>query len=81
MTAPSQPRLPACEFCGGQQVGGLQLTGQYVGVHPRGKRMWMRPLSTVSAVTCLGCGHTRLVADDLPALRKEAQENPHHFYW
>lgn len=75
-------RIPPCAACGGQRVGNLDLTGAYqVGLHPSGKTLWARPLSTLNAVVCLNCGLTSFYATDLGDIRTEAQQSPHLFSW
>ncbi|MBQ0926558.1 hypothetical protein [Saccharopolyspora endophytica] len=83
MTSPTpRSRYPACALCGGTFVGGMRMTSQHkTGVFPFRKRLWVNPLSTLSAVVCLGCGHTKLFADELNRLRFEAQRHPEIFDW
>lgn len=74
--------LPQCENCGGQQVGNLDVVSQQlIGIHPAGRSLWVRPLSTLSAVVCLNCGLTKLFAAQLDDLRAEAQKKPDDFAW
>jgi hypothetical protein len=69
-------------LCGGPQIGNLDLVSQHhVGVHPRGRRLWAQPLSTLSAVLCLRCGHTKLFAAELPKIQEEAEKHPERFTW
>ncbi|GAA3151910.1 hypothetical protein JOF29_002474 [Kribbella aluminosa] len=80
----SQPAstLPPCTSCGGQQIGNLEVISQYtVGIHPAGRSLWKRPLSTLSAVACLNCGLTTFFAGQLDALRTETQKKPQDFLW
>ncbi len=83
MTTEQPPaQLPQCELCGGTQIGNLDLASQYpVGVHPAGRQMWAKPLSSLHAVLCLGCGHTKLFASELERVRKEAAKHPERFTW
>lgn len=82
MTSTQPPRLPPCPLCQGRQVGNLGLMSQYaVGLHPRGRNLWARPLSGLAATVCLNCGHTMFVADELPKLRAEAEQHPERFTW
>lgn len=81
-TAHPAPQLPPCELCGGPQVGNLGVKSHYhVGIHPHGRQLWSKPLSTLSAVVCLHCGHTKLFADDLAKVRDEAERHPDRFVW
>ncbi|GAA3990281.1 hypothetical protein GCM10022247_06180 [Allokutzneria multivorans] len=81
-TAPPPSRLPQCELCGGTQVGNLGLvSGHHVGIHPHARTLWARPLSTLNAVVCLQCGHTKFFAADLAEIQKEAREHPERFTW
>lgn len=76
------PTFPPCELCGSSQVGNLVVTSQYhVGAHPRGKTLWARPLTGLNVVVCLSCGHAKLFANNLQALRNEVGENPQSFQW
>ncbi|MGI5220336.1 hypothetical protein [Nocardia sp. CA-290969] len=82
MTPPDPVALPPCELCGGRQIGNLAVMGQHhVGIHPAGRTLWMSPLSRLSAVTCLTCGHTKLFAMNLEKIRAEATQNPERFRW
>lgn len=74
--------FPPCELCGGSQVGNLSVKShQHVGAHPNGKSLWSAPLTRLSVVACLNCGHAKLFASDLDALRNEASEHPERFSW
>lgn len=82
MTFPNPEGLPPCELCGGRQVGNLSVVSQYhVGIHPAGRQLWGKPLSRLSAVTCLTCGHTKMFATDLDKIRAEATKRPGAFRW
>lgn len=71
--------LPPCESCGGTQVGDLSVKG--VGMHPARKTLWGQPLTGLTAVVCLNCGLTKLLASQLAAVRSEASEHPENFRW
>jgi hypothetical protein len=80
----SQPAstMPPCENCGGQQVGNLELVSQQtLGIHPAGRSLWSRPLSSLGAVVCLNCGLTKFFATELAAIRSESQKKPQDFTW
>lgn len=82
MTPPSPVALPPCELGGGRQIGNLAVMSQHhVGIHPAGRALWMVPLSRLSAVTCLTCGHTELFATDLHKIREEVDKHPERFRW
>ena len=81
-TAHPPSQLPRCELCGGPQIGNLSLVSQYhVGVHPNGRQLWAQPLSSLSVVLCLGCGHTKLFASELTKVREKAEKHPEWFTW
>ncbi|MFD7160941.1 hypothetical protein ACFV9C_40600 [Kribbella sp. NPDC059898] len=76
------PTLPPCVSCGGQQIGNLEVISQQaVGIHPIGRSLWKRPMSSLSAVVCLNCGLTSLFAGQLDAIREEVQKKPQDFLW
>jgi hypothetical protein len=76
------PQLPRCELCGGQQIGNLGMVSQsHVGIHPNARQVWSRPLSRLSAVVCLGCGHTKFFAAEIARIREEATEHAERFHW
>lgn len=83
MAIPHPPsRLPACELCGGPQIGNLGLvTQQHVGIHPNARMLGAKPLSTLSAIVCLSCGHTKFFAAELAKVREEAEKHPERFMW
>lgn len=79
---PVQSRFPQCELCGGTFVGGLGLTGAHkMGLHPHRKTLWANPMSSLSAVVCLGCGNAKFFTDDLAKIREHAQRHPEDFVW
>ncbi|WP_168200955.1 hypothetical protein [Allokutzneria sp. NRRL B-24872] len=57
------------------------VSSHHVGIHPRARRLWSRPLSELTAVACLHCGHTKFFAADLALLQEEAREHPERFTW
>jgi hypothetical protein len=63
-------------------VGNFDVVSQHhVGVHPSGRALWAQPLSGLSAVLCLQCGHTKLFAADVAKIREETEKHPERFAW
>jgi hypothetical protein len=84
---PERPSgLPACEECGGRQVGNLVMpaAGTWGGLLRMMPGVGRRRSSTVTglrAFVCLGCGRVRLFADDLEQLRRDVAEHPDSYSW
>ncbi|MEU0542275.1 hypothetical protein ABZ319_20625 [Nocardia sp. NPDC005978] len=82
MTAEPAKELPRCELCGGRQIGNLGLRSHdSVGIHPDRRTFYGKPRSSLRAVVCLRCGHTKLFARELSALQEDADEHPEWFTW
>ena len=74
-------RFPACEDCGGVQVGNLQLgTGNGLGLWPRGQ-MVRGDLLPLLAVVCTSCGRVKFFVDSVHKLQEAVEKHPDRYIW
>ena len=73
-------RLPPCPDCGGSQVAGAVIEGEWLRRPVIALRL-PRHITRLNTFVCVGCGRVQLYAADPGEFGRYAQRHPKYFRW
>jgi len=73
-------RLPPCPDCGGSQIAGAVIEGEWLRRPVIALRL-PRHITRLNTFVCVGCGRVQLYAADPGEFGRYAQRHPKYFRW
>lgn len=77
---PEPGRLPPCSDCGGLQVGGAVIWGEWLR-RPVSVLRFPSHITRLKTFVCVGCGRVQLYAADPDEVRRFVERLPRYFRW